>query len=163
MNVFKGKKIDFRSHPALRNANEVHAESLSMTERFCQKVGAATGAPLTLVAVIIFQLVWIVVGYITKMDPFPFVFMLTVSNVVQLILIVVLAVAGKQQAAHDQIRAEEDHAALSRVLYHAEVQEQLLVKMAEKTGIDTVDIQKVMADLAAPSPEASPAAAPVTV
>ena len=66
MNFFKGKKIDFRSHPALRNANDVHAESLSVTERFCQKVGAATGAPLTLVAVIVFQLIWIVVGHVTK-------------------------------------------------------------------------------------------------
>jgi uncharacterized membrane protein len=162
MNFFKGKKIDFRSHPALRNANDVHAESLSMTERFCQKVGAATGAPLTLVAVIVFQFIWIVVGHITKMDPFPFVFMLTVSNVIQLILIVVLAVAGKQQAAHDQIRAEEDHAALSRVLYHAEAQEELLLKMAEKMALDTGDIQKVMADLAAPSPESPTTTAAAT-
>lgn len=162
MNFFKGKKVDFRSHPALRNPNDVHAESLSVTERFCQKVGAATGAPLTLVAVIVFQLIWIVVGVATKMDPYPFVFLLTVSNVIQLVLIVVLAVAGKQQASHDQIRAEEDHAALSRVLYHAEAQEQLLLKMAEKAGIDTEDIQKVMVDLAssssAPTATASPAA-----
>jgi uncharacterized membrane protein len=160
MNFFKGKKIDFRSHPALRNPNDVHAASLSMTERFCQKVGAATGAPMTLVAVIIFQLVWIVVGHVTKMDPFPFVFMLTVSNVIQLILIVVLAVAGKQQAAHDQIRAEEDHAALSRVLYHAEAQEQLLLKMAERAGVDTADIQKIMVDLASSSNTPSVPAAP---
>ena len=92
------------------------------------------------------------------MDPFPFVFMLTVSNVIQLILIVVLAVAGKQQASHDQIRAEEDHAALSRVLYHAEAQEQLLLKMAEKAGIDTSEIQKIMVDLASSSNSPSAAA-----
>ena len=95
------------------------------------------------------------------MDPFPFVFLLTVSNVIQLVLIVVLAVAGKQQAEHDQIRAEEDHAALSRVLYHAEAQEQLLLKMAEKAGIDTADLQNIMADLAsaATSPSTPPVAA----
>ena len=164
MNFFKGKKIDFRSHPALPNPNDIHTERLSVTERFCQKVGQATGAPLTLVAVIVFQLIWIVVGHVTKMDPFPFVFMLTVSNVIQLILIVVLAVAGKQQAAHDQIRAEEDHAALSRVLYHAEAQEQLLLKMAEKAGIDTSDIQKIMVDLAssANAPSTAPATASAT-
>ena len=157
MHFLSGKKPNFRSHPALRNANEVHQQSLSMTERFCQKVGAATGAPITLVAVIIFQLVWIVVGHLTKMDPFPFVFMLTVSNVIQLILIVVLAVAGKQSSEHDQIRAEEDHAALSRMLYHSEAQEQLLLKLAEKGGIDTSDIQRVFNDLAAPSPAPEPA------
>lgn len=160
MNFFKGKKIDFRSHPALPNPNDVHAESLSVTERFCQKVAAATGAPLTLVAVIIIQFIWIIVGHVTGTDPFPFVFLLTVSNVIQLILIVVLAVAGKQQASHDQIRAEEDHAALSRVLYHAEAQEQLLLKMAEKAGIDTSDIQKIMADLASSSNSPSMPVAP---
>jgi uncharacterized membrane protein len=158
MNFFKGKKIDFRSHPALPNPNDVHTESLSVTERFCQKVAAATGAPLTLVAVIIIQFIWIIVGHVTRTDPFPFVFLLTVSNVIQLILIVVLAVAGKQQASHDQIRAEEDHAALSRVLYHAEAQEQLLLKMAEKAGIDTSEIQKIMVDLASSSSSPSAAA-----
>jgi hypothetical protein len=42
-------------------------------------------------------------------------------------------------------------------LYHAEAQEQLLLKMAEKLGIETSDLQQVISDLAAPSPE--PAAA----
>jgi uncharacterized membrane protein len=155
MNAQPGKKPNLRSHPALRNANELHEQSLSATEKFCQKIAEATGAPVTLVAVIVFQLVWIVVGHLTKMDPFPFVFMLTISNVIQLILIVVLAVGGKQQASHDQIRAEEDHAALSRVLYHSEAQEKLLLMLAEKAGIDTTDVKRVFADLAAPAPDAA--------
>jgi len=32
------------------------------------------------------------------------------------VLIVVLAVAGKQQASHAEIRAEQDHDSLSRML-----------------------------------------------
>jgi uncharacterized membrane protein len=137
-------------HPALNDVNQLHAERLSVTERLCQRIAAGTGAPLTLVLVIVFQLVWIVIGQITKMDPFPFVFMLTVSNVVQLVLIVVVAVAGKQQAQHDAIRADEDHAAISRLLYHHQTQELLLVQIAEKLDIDTTELRGTISDLAQP-------------
>ena len=142
---------DVQSHPALRNVNDLQAERLSVTEKLCQRIAAGTGAPMTLVAVIIFQLVWIVVGQMTKMDPFPFVFMLTVSNVIQLVLIVVVAVAGRQQSLHDSIRADEDHAALSRLLYHEQAQEELLLQIAEKLGIDTAEARAAVQELACPA------------
>jgi|SRR5579862_2514078 len=145
----KGAALE--SHPALNDVNAMHAERLSVTEQMCQRIAAGTGAPITLVAVIIFQIIWIIVGQLTKMDPFPFVFMLTVSNVVQLVLIVVVAVAGKQQAQHDAIRADEDHAALSRLLYHHQTQEMLLVQIAEKLGVDTAELKSVISELAQPS------------
>lgn len=144
---------DPSSHPALRNANEVQAERLSPTERFCQRIAEATGAPITLVVVILFQLVWIVFGLATKADPYPFVFLLTISNIIQLVLIVVLAVGGKQQSSHAEIRAEEDHAALSRLLYHQEAQEMLLIELAKKSGIATGQIEQDVAALAKPSPQ----------
>jgi uncharacterized membrane protein len=136
------------SHPALRNVNDLHEERLSVTERMCQRIAASTGAPITLVIVIIFQIIWIVVGQISKMDPFPFVFMLTVSNVVQLVLIVVVAVAGRQTAQHDSIRNDEDHAALSRLLYHQQAQELLLVQIADKMGLDTTELRATITNLA---------------
>lgn len=144
----KGDKLN--DHPALNNANAVHAERLSVTEKLCQRIAASTGAPITLVIVIIFQLVWIFFGQITKMDPFPYVFMLTISNVVQLILIVVVAVAGRQQSQHDSIRADEDHSALSRLMYHQQTQEVLLLHIAEKLGLETAELRDVIADLANP-------------
>lgn len=151
----QGKAL--RSHPAVRNVNDIQAERTSVTEKLCQRIAAGTGAPLTLVAVIVFQIVWIVVGQITKMDPFPFVFMLTVSNVIQLVLIVVVAVAGKQQAQHDSIRADEDHATISRLLYHQQAQEVLLLQIAEKAGIDTADVRATITELAQPdAPQSSP-------
>jgi uncharacterized membrane protein len=143
-------KQDFSSHPAVRNVNQLHAQRLSLTERLCQRIAADTGAPVTLLAVIVFQIVWIVVGQLTKMDPFPFVFMLTVSNVVQLVLIVVVAVAGRQQSQHDSIRADEDHASISRLLYHQQAQEALLLQIAEKLGIDTAEMQATVKELARP-------------
>ena len=92
------------------------------------------------------------------MDPFPFVFMLTVSNVVQLVLIVVVAVAGRQQSQHDCIRADEDHSSISRLLYHQQVQEMLLLRIAEKLEIDTTDLRTTIAELAqpeAPAPQSA--------
>lgn len=144
-------------HPAVHNVNDLQAARTSLTEKLCQRIAAGTGAPMTLVAVIIFQIVWIVVGQITKMDPFPFVFMLTVSNVVQLVLIVVVAVAGRQQSQHDTLRADEDHATISRLLYHQEAQEQLLLQIAEKVGIDTAALRATITQLAQPdAPQSSP-------
>ena len=144
-------------HPAVHNVNDLQAERTSLTEKLCQKIAADTGAPITLVAVIIFQIIWIVIGQITKMDPFPFVFMLTVSNVVQLVLIVVVAVAGRQQSLHDSIRADEDHATISRLLYHQETQEKLLLQIAEKAGIDTTELRAAVTKLAQPdAPQSSP-------
>lgn len=144
-------------HPAVRNVNDIQAQQTSVTEKLCQRIAAGTGAPLTLVAVIVFQIIWIVVGQITKMDPFPFVFMLTVSNVVQLVLIVVVAVAGRQQSVHDTIRADEDHSTISRLLYHQQAQEALLLQIAEKAGIDTTELRATVAKLAQPdAPQSSP-------
>jgi uncharacterized membrane protein len=142
---------DNRTHPAAADVNELHDQSLSPTERFCQRIAESTGAPATLVAVIVFQIIWIVVGQITKMDPFPYIFMLTVSNVLQLVLIVVLAVAGKQQAGHAEIRAEEDHASLSRMLYHQQTQEAILLELAARAGIDTHEYERAIKDLASAS------------
>ncbi len=145
------------SHPAVRNVNNLQAERLSVTEKFCQRIAAGTGAPMTLLAVIVFQIVWIVVGQLTKMDPFPFVFMLTVSNVIQLVLIVVVAVAGRQQSLHDTIRADEDHSTISRLLYHQQAQEMLLLQIADKLGTDTAEARARVMELAQPdAPQASP-------
>jgi uncharacterized membrane protein len=138
------------AHPAVRNVNDLQAERLSPTEKLCQRIAADTGAPITLVAVIVFQIIWIAVGQLTKMDPFPFVFMLTVSNVVQLVLIVVVAVAGRQQSQHDAIRADEDHATISRLLYHQQVQEMLLLQIAGKLDIDTRELSATLKELAQP-------------
>lgn len=146
-----------RSHPAVRNVNDLQAQQTSATEKFCQRIAAGTGAPITLVGVIVFQIIWIIVGQLTKMDPFPFVFMLTVSNVIQLVLIVVVAVAGKQQSLHDSIRADEDHATISRLMYHQQAQEMLLLEIADKLGIACPELRATVTALAQPdAPPASP-------
>jgi uncharacterized membrane protein len=140
-----------KDHPLVQNANDMQQERLSATERFCRRIADATGAPTALLLAIVVQTAWLLVGTITHWDPFPFVFLLTCSNVIQLILIFVIAVAQRQQTMHDELRAEADHEAISRLLYHQEYQEQLLLRIAERTGIDVTELRPGLESLAAAS------------
>ena len=79
---------------------------------------------------------------------YPFVFLLTCSNVIQLILIFVIAVAQRQLSLHDELRAEADHGAISRLLYHQGAQELLLVRLAEKLDVDARDLRPILSTLA---------------
>jgi hypothetical protein len=69
----------------------------------------------------------------------------------QLILIFVLAVGQRQSFQHSELRAENDHEAIARLFYHQEVQEDLLLRIAEKIELDVRDLKKMVADLAGKS------------
>jgi len=129
------------THRRVRNPNEVHNERLTPIERFCKKVADSTGAPIALAAVIVVQLVWLVVGQITHSDPYPFVFLLTVSNVIQLTLLFVISVAQRQSGEHAETRAELDHEWIGLLLQHNEAQEELLLRIAAAVNVDTSDLQ----------------------
>jgi uncharacterized membrane protein len=143
--------IDIEDHPLVDDVNQIQQERLSGTEKICRRIADAMGAPVALLLAIIVQLVWISVGAVTRWDPFPFVFLLTCSNVLQLILIFVIAVAQKQQTQHDELRAESDHDAISRLLYHQQLQNELLIRIAENSGINVADLKPAAAKLAVSS------------
>lgn len=138
---------DLNDHPLIADVNEEHDARLSPIERTCKKIADATGAPIALILAIIVQALWIAVGVITHWDPFPFAFLLTISNVLQLILIFVIAVAQRQQSMHDEMRADSDHAAISRLLYHQQVQDELLLGLAERAGIDVSGLREMVKTL----------------
>ena len=140
---------DVTEHPLVHDVNQEHSDSLSPVEKFCKKVADSTGAPIALGLAIVIQLIWIVVGLVTKFDPFPFTFLLTCSNVLQLILIFILAVGQRQSSAHAELRAEHDHDSISRLLYHQELQERILIQIASRVECDVEDIKKMVAQLAA--------------
>ena len=135
--------------PKTLNANDLHAARLTPTERLCQRIADWTGAPAALLGAIVLQGLWIALGIWTRIDPFPFVFLLTVSNVIQLVLIFVIAVAQRQQSRHDQLRAELDHAALCRLLEHQDVQEHILISLARQQGLDITEPTRAVDRLAA--------------
>ena len=139
------------NHPLVNDVNAMHNEQLSPIERTCRKIANATGAPIALMLAIVVQFVWVLVGVITHWDPFPFIFLLTCSNIAQLILIFVIAVAQRQQSQHDEIRAEADHDSISRLLYHQQLQDQILLRLAERAGVDVSDLASTVQTLLAPA------------
>ncbi len=143
--------VNAENNPLVDDVNALHQQQLSATEKICRRIADATGAPVALLLAIIIQFIWIGVGAVTHWDPFPFVFLLTCSNVLQLILIFVIAVAQKQQTQHDELRAESDHDAISRLLYHQQLQNELLIRIADRAGIDISDL-KPAAQMLATSP-----------
>ncbi|HLJ82681.1 MAG TPA: DUF1003 domain-containing protein [Candidatus Eremiobacteraceae bacterium] len=138
-------------HPLVRDVNAEHQENLSVVEKYCKKIADATGAPAALALAIVSQIVWVVVGVLTKWDPFPFVFLLTCSNILQLILIFVIAVAQRQSGEHAELRAEADHESIARLLHHQEVQEELLVRLAQQSQCDITDIKAAIQSLLEPA------------
>jgi uncharacterized membrane protein len=140
--------MDVTNHPLVHDVNREQLESLTPVERICKDIADWTGAPLALGLAIAVQAIWIVVGLVTKLDPFPFAFLLTCSNVLQLILIFVLAVGQRQSSQHAELRAEHDHDSISRLLYHQEVQEQVLIALARKIGIEVESMEKTIELLA---------------
>lgn len=143
------KQVDVTDHPLVQDVNATHAESLTPIERFSKRIADGTGSPIALILAVVTQLVWIAVGIATKWDPFPFTFLLTCSNVIQLILIFVLAVGQRQSSAHAELRAEHDHNAISRLLYHQETQEDILIALARKIGVEVESMEVMIHKLAA--------------
>jgi uncharacterized membrane protein len=135
-------------HPLAFDVNQAHLDSLTKTEKACKRVADWTGAPLALGLAVLIQAIWIPVGIFTKLDPYPFAFLLTCSNVLQLILIFVLAVGQRQSAEHAELRAEHDHDSISRLLYHQEVQEEVLIALARKIGVEVEKMEGMIQQLA---------------
>jgi uncharacterized membrane protein len=139
--------FDVTNHPLVHDVNQEQRDSLSPVEAACKRIADWTGAPLALGLAILLQAIWIPVGIFTKWDPFPFAFLLTCSNVLQLILIFILAVGARQSSAHAELRAEHDHDSISRLLYHQEVQESILLEIAAKIECDVSALRAMVAKL----------------
>ena len=139
---------DLNEHPLVGDVNQLHNDSLTPVEKICKRIADSTGAPLALGLAVVIQAIWIPVGIITKLDPYPFAFLLTCSNVLQLILIFVLAVGQRQSSAHAEMRAEHDHDSIARLMHHQELQEQVLIQLARKIGVEVDKIEVMVEQLA---------------
>lgn len=108
------------THPLLKNSFTEHQNKQNIVEKVCAWVCLKIGSPVTLAFVIIIQILWIVVGQLTGWDSYPFEFLLTVSNVIQLVLIFILALGQRQTNEYNEIRAKVDHESISKLLYEVE-------------------------------------------
>lgn len=116
----------------IRNANNEIEEDRSSLEKICYKINNWIGSPAALIGIIIIQFIWIVVGEISHMDPYPFPFLLTVSNILQLILIFALSLGQKQTNKHTELRSEIDHETIVHILKLHSEQKEILNKINNK-------------------------------
>lgn len=127
----------YSTHPLAKNANEEHKQNLSKIEIICAGIVKGISSPTTLIAATVLQLLWIMIGQVTKLDPYPFAFLLTISNVLQLILIFVIAVGQSMDSQLAETRANTDHEAISHILHHQDIQEEMLLKVMKHLDLDT--------------------------
>lgn len=90
-----------------------------MISNLCKTISKAIATDEAVAGAILFQFLWItVLGFWLKLDPFPFVFLLTLSNIIQLVLIFVIARAQRDEELHGKIdglheKHDELHAKLA--------------------------------------------------
>jgi|SRR5579872_390194 len=85
-----------------------------------------------------------------KFDPpMGFIFYLFISNVIQILLMPLIMVGQNIQGAHSEARAEHDlevnvkaEHEIEVILQHLEYQNEILMKMVEKLGVDVATLAK---------------------
>lgn len=134
-------------HPLARNANEERKEELSLVEKACAWVSDKMGSPSVLIGVIVLQIIWVTIGQISKLDAYPFAFLLTFSNILQLILMFVLALGQRQTSKLSQVRADIDHESISHILKHQDLQEEALILILKSLNIDSSEVDQMVKKL----------------
>ena len=105
-------------HPPVKNANEVHQDSMSPLDKAAVKVTDKVGSVGFFLIILCWTILW--TGYnilatevpglgLKAFDPFPsFVAYLLISNVIQILLMPLIMVGQNLQGRHSEIRAELD-------------------------------------------------------
>lgn len=83
-----------------------------MLQKICKAIVNCTMSEKALLIAICIQATWMIVGTITHLDPWPYLGMLTVSNVLQLILIFAVGVAQRQANMENTKAVADSHAEL---------------------------------------------------
>jgi hypothetical protein len=138
---------DYSNHPLVQNATDVHYNEMSKVEKICAWVCDEIGSPFALFAIIVIQVLWVVLGQTSNLDPYPYVFLLTISNVIQLILIFILAVGQRQSVQRSEIRSQTDHDSISRIMHHQDLQEKILLQILQHHDINSDEVKNVLAAL----------------
>ena len=100
-----------KSRHAPEDVNAKHRSRLKLHDKVAVTVTAAIGSMYAVYFFMIFVFGWMLWQTITKQpfDPYPFVFMIFISNVIQLFLLPLILVSQNIQSKHAQLRAEEDY------------------------------------------------------
>lgn len=93
------------------NVNQKHRQNLGFQDRLAATITSAVGTMYTMYLIMAGVLGWMLwQTIITKpFDPYPFAFMVFLSNIVQLLLMPLLMVGQNVQGRHAEMRAEEEY------------------------------------------------------
>lgn len=107
------KNLDgyLKSRRLPENVNLVHRSRFKFHDRVAAVITAAIGSMYAVYFFIVFVLGWMIWQVVVEQpfDPYPFVFMIFISNVIQLILLPLILVGQNVQNRHNQLRAEEEY------------------------------------------------------
>jgi len=93
------------------DVNLKHKSRLKLHDKVAVTVTAAIGSMYAVYFFMLFVFGWMLFQAITDrpFDPFPFVFLIFITNVVQLFLLPLIMVAQNIQSRHAELRAEEEY------------------------------------------------------
>ncbi|MEK7091352.1 MAG: DUF1003 domain-containing protein [Patescibacteria group bacterium] len=93
------------------DVNLKHKSRFKLHDKVAVTVTTAIGSMYALYFFIIFVFGWMLWQSISTQpfDPFPYVFMIFISNIIQLLLLPLIMVGQNIQSKHTQLRAEEEY------------------------------------------------------
>lgn len=99
------------------NINIKHRTSFKLHDRLAVVITAAIGSMYAVYFFIVFVFIWILWQSLSSkpFDPYPFIFMIFISNIVQLVLLPLIMVGQNVQTRHAQLRAEEEYQATKSI------------------------------------------------
>ena len=123
------------------NVNEKHLQNLSMHDRIALMVTNNLGTMEAVYFLGALMSIWMV-GQIflrrSAFDPYPFPFLLFITNILQLLLIPLIMVGQNIQSKHAELRAEEQfkttmtsYADLEHIISHLDAQDKELLRQSQ--------------------------------
>src|SRR5512146_2853428 len=96
---------------AVPNTNAIHAETLTRNERIGLWVTERLGTMYMVYGLALVMAAWMIWQAQARrpFDPFPYVFLLFCSNVIQILLMTLIMVGQNVQGRHSELRAEHEY------------------------------------------------------
>lgn len=119
-----------KSRHAPEDVNAKHQEHLKFHDKVAVVITTAVGSMYALYFFIIFVFGWMLWQHVADQpfDPFPYVFMIFISNIIQLLLMPLIMVGQNIQGKHSQLRAEEEYRTTKTI--HQDI-ETILTQLSE--------------------------------
>ena len=116
-----------------QDINLKHRQSLKLQDRLALVITAATGSMYAVYLIIVFVTSWMLWQFTSQnpIDPFPFVFMIFISNILQLILVPLIMIGQNIANRRSELRAEEEYQTTRTILKDIE---KILTHLPAKSG-----------------------------